>query len=79
MSVENNHKRRVGTFRFISWDEQEAYEKERLREAILSSDMEKFRNFTRLMRIGMMLKKAKVTHYKETVQKGSQNPSNSPE
>jgi hypothetical protein len=79
MSEENNYKRRIGTFRFISWDEQEAYDIERIKEAILSSDMEKFRNFTRLMRIGMMLKKAKISHYEERRSKGSKKTSNSPE
>jgi len=37
---------------------------ERLREAILLSDTEKFHLFTRLMRINKMLQNAKVTHKK---------------
>jgi hypothetical protein len=35
---------------------------ERLKEAILLSDTEKFHLFTRLMRINKMLQNAKVTH-----------------
>ncbi len=46
-------------------DYQEAYEsldRKRRTEAILSSDTEKFKLFTKLMRISRMLKNAKVTH-----------------
>jgi hypothetical protein len=42
----------------------EAAEKARIKESILLSDMEKFRLFTKLMRIDIMLKNAKVTHAK---------------
>jgi hypothetical protein len=42
----------------------EAAEKSRIKESILLSDMEKFRLFTKLMRIDIMLKNAKVTHAK---------------
>ena len=43
----------------------EALEEARLKEAINRTDTEKFRLFTRMMRIGMMLKKAKITHHPE--------------
>ena len=46
-------------------DDGEAYENldtQRRKEAILSSDTEKFKLFTKLMRISMMLKNAKITH-----------------
>ena len=46
-------------------DEAEAYENldtQRRKEAILSSDTEKFKLFTKLMRISIMLKNAKITH-----------------
>lgn len=42
----------------------EAQDIRRLKEAILLSDTEKFRLFTRMMRINTMLKNAKVTHKK---------------
>ena len=42
----------------------EKQDKERLKEAILLSDTEKFRLFTRLMRIDKMMQNAKVTHKK---------------
>jgi hypothetical protein len=48
-------------------DEAAAYENleiRRRKESILSSDTEKFKMFTKLMRIGIMLKNAKVTHKK---------------
>jgi len=34
-------------------------------EAIYRTDTEKFRLFTRMMRINIMLKKAKITHPKD--------------
>ncbi len=37
----------------------EQLETSRLRQAILLTDTEKFRRFTKMMRIGLMLKKAK--------------------
>jgi hypothetical protein len=36
----------------------------RRKKAILSSDTEKFKMFSKLMRIGIMMKNAKVTHQK---------------
>jgi len=48
-------------------EEAAAYENleiRRRRESILSSDMEKFKMFTKLMRIGIMMKNAKITHQK---------------
>ena len=48
-------------------DEAAAYENleiRRRKESILSSDTEKFKIFTKLMRIGIMMKNAKVTHKK---------------
>ncbi len=48
-------------------DEAAAYENletRRRKESILSSDTEKFKMFTKLMRIGIMMKNAKVTHKK---------------
>jgi hypothetical protein len=43
----------------------EALEEARLKEAVNRTDTEKFRLFTKMMRIGMMLKKAKITHAPE--------------
>lgn len=40
----------------------ENLETERRRKAILSSDIEKFRLFTKLMRIGRMMKSARITN-----------------
>jgi hypothetical protein len=40
----------------------EALEEARLKEVLLMSDMEKFKLFCRMMRIGKMLASAKVTH-----------------
>ena len=48
-------------------DEAAAYENletRRRKESILLSDTEKFKMFTKLMRIGIMMKNAKVTHKK---------------
>lgn len=42
----------------------EAAEKARIKESILLSDIEKFQLFTKLMRIEIMLRNAKVTHVK---------------
>ena len=42
----------------------ENLETRRRKESILSSDTEKFKMFTKLMRIGIMMKNAKVTHQK---------------
>lgn len=52
----------------ILHDDKEAYEnldKKRRREAILSSDTEKFRLFTKLMRISRMVKNAKITQLRK--------------
>ena len=48
-------------------EENNAYENidlARRKKAILSSDTEKFKMFSKLMRIGIMMKNAKVTHQK---------------
>ena len=42
----------------------EITDKRRLRAAILSSDTEKFLSFTRMMRVTMMMKRAKIIHKK---------------
>jgi hypothetical protein len=42
----------------------ESLDIERRKKAILSSDTEKFKIFSKLMRIGIMMKNAKVTHQK---------------
>jgi hypothetical protein len=47
---------------FISYEKQEEHEAKKRQKAILMSDMEKFRLFCKLMRIGKMLSSAKVTH-----------------
>jgi hypothetical protein len=47
---------------FVPYEKQEQNETEKIRKAILMSDMEKFRLFCKLMRIGKMLSSAKVTH-----------------
>ena len=57
--TEDDHKMNVMN------DDAEAYENldtQRRKEAILSSDTEKFKLFTKLMRISIMLKNAKITH-----------------
>jgi len=46
----------------VVYENREALEDARLREAINRTDTEKFRLFTRMMRINIMLKKAKITH-----------------
>jgi hypothetical protein len=47
---------------FVPYEKQEENEVQRIRQAILMSDMEKFRLFCKMMRIGKMLSSAKVTH-----------------
>jgi hypothetical protein len=49
----------------VVYESREALEEARLREAINRTDTEKFRLFTRMMRINIMLKKAKITHPKD--------------
>jgi len=44
------------------YESREALEDARLREAINKPDTEKFRMFTRMMRITMMMKNARITH-----------------
>ena len=44
------------------YETREALEEARLREAINRSDTEKFRLFTRMMRITMMMKNARIIH-----------------
>ena len=44
------------------YESREALEDARLREAISKTDTEKFRMFTRMMRITMMMKNAKIIH-----------------
>ena len=51
----------------ILHEDSEAYENleiTRRKQAILSTDSEKFKLFTKLMRISLMLRNAKVTHKK---------------
>jgi hypothetical protein len=43
----------------------EVLEDARLREAINRTDTEKFRLFTRMMRINMMMKRARIIHKQE--------------
>jgi len=47
------------------YESREALEEARLREVIYRTDTEKFRLFTRMIRINIMLKKAKITHPKD--------------
>ena len=44
------------------YESREALEDARLREAINRTDTEKFRMFTRMMRITMMMKNARIIH-----------------
>ncbi len=44
------------------YESREALEDARLREAINRTDTEKFYMFTRMMRINMMMKNAKITY-----------------
>jgi len=46
----------------VVYESREALEQARLLEAINRTDTEKFRMFTRMMRINLMLKNAKITH-----------------
>ncbi len=48
----------------VRYESRESLEDARLRAAINRTDTEKFRLFTRMMRISLMLKKAKITHRK---------------
>jgi hypothetical protein len=50
---------------FPVYESREALEEARLREAVNRTDTEKFRLFTRMMRISMMMKKAKITYQPE--------------
>jgi hypothetical protein len=47
---------------FVPYERQEENDIQRIRQAILMSDMEKFRLFCKMMRIGKMLSSAKITH-----------------
>jgi hypothetical protein len=47
------------------YESREALEDARLRENINKTDTEKFRMFTRMMRITMMLNKARIIHKQE--------------
>jgi hypothetical protein len=48
-----------------AYQSREAQEDARLREAINKTDTEKFRMFTRMMRITMMLNRARIIHKQE--------------
>lgn len=50
---------------YIPYGKEEQHEIENIRRTILMSDMERFRLFCKMMRIGKMLSSAKVTHYKK--------------
>jgi hypothetical protein len=47
------------------YESREALEDARLREAVSKTDTEKFRMFTRMMRITMMLNRARIIHKQE--------------
>jgi hypothetical protein len=47
---------------FIPYERQEEHEAKRRREAILMSDMEKFKLFCLMLRRGIMFKNAKIVH-----------------
>ena len=49
---------------FVPYIHQNEVEKKRLIQNMMLSDIEKFKKFCRIMRIGKMLASAKVTHYK---------------
>lgn len=49
---------------FVPYTQQKEVEEKRLIQNMMLSDMEKFKKFCRMMRIGKMLASAKVTHYK---------------
>ncbi|WP_407523285.1 hypothetical protein PDL71_16850 [Lacibacter sp. MH-610] len=74
-----NQKPHVISIKHIPFEEQGAYEIERIRKAILMSDMEKFRLFCRMLRIGIMFKNAIITHKKEWVENDLKTPPDSPE
>jgi hypothetical protein len=50
---------------FPVYESREALEEARLREAVNRTDTEKFRLFTTMMRINMMMKRAKITYQPE--------------
>jgi len=47
---------------FIPYSRQEEYETAKRRQAILMSDEEKFRMFCRMLKRGVMFKRAVITH-----------------
>ena len=49
---------------FIPYSRQEEYETAKRRQAILMSDEEKFRMFCRMLKRGVMFKRAVITHKK---------------
>ncbi|MBK8087297.1 MAG: hypothetical protein IPK31_04725 [Chitinophagaceae bacterium] len=49
---------------FIPYSRQEEYEAVKRRQAILMSDEEKFRMFCRMLKRGVMFKRAVITHKK---------------
>ena len=49
---------------FIPYDKQEEHEALRRRQAILMSDEEKFKLFCRMLKRGVMFKRAVITHKK---------------
>lgn len=49
---------------FIPYDKQEEHETLRRRQAILMSDEEKFKLFCRMLKRGVMFKRAVITHKK---------------
>jgi hypothetical protein len=58
---EEKHKNTLNEDELI-YGHSEAKEEARLREAINRTDEEKFRLFTRMLRVNIMLKNAKITH-----------------
>jgi hypothetical protein len=49
---------------FIPYEKQEEHEALRRRQAILMSDEEKFKTFCRMLKRGVMFKRAVITHKK---------------
>ncbi|MBS1620463.1 MAG: hypothetical protein JST10_10110 [Bacteroidetes bacterium] len=49
---------------FVPYAKQNEVEEKRLIQNMMLSDMDKFKKFCRMMRIGKMLASAKVSHYK---------------
>lgn len=47
---------------YVPYEKQEEHEAEMRRRAIMMTDMEKFRLFTIMLRRGIMLKNAVITH-----------------